>query len=197
MIVTNALLGATLGVLLGAGPPATAPVDLPAESLYQLEGRFEDQTGTARALADFAGAPTLFAMFYATCPRACPMLISDVKNVLGKLTAEERTRVRVVLVSLDPARDTPAVLAKTMEARGLDASRWTLMRTSPENTRALAAALGVRYRAQGDGSVDHTSRIVLLDAGGVMVGRKDGLGGTAEDLIAAVRSLVLSPRSPG
>lgn len=197
MIVTNALLGATLGVFLGAGPPAAAPVDLPAESLYQLEGRFEDQTGTARPLADLAGAPTLFAMFYATCPRACPMLISDVKNVLGMLTAEERTRVRVVLVSLDPAHDTPAVLAKTMEARGLDASRWTLMRTSPENTRALAAALGVRYRAQGDGSVDHTSRIVLLDAGGVMVGRKDGLGGNAEDLVAALRSLVLSPRRPG
>lgn len=169
---------------------AGLPSPLPSESLYQVEGRFEDQAGKQRSLSELAGSPTLFAMFYATCPRACPMLIADVKNVLAKLTPEEEARVRVVLVSLDPARDTPEVLRRTMEARGLDADRWTLLRTSPESTRALAAALGVRYRAKGDGSVDHSSKIVLLDEGGVMVDRKDGLGGDAGKLVKALRALV-------
>lgn len=161
---------------------------LPAESLYQLDGKYEDQDGNRRALTDLAGPPTLFAMFYASCPKACPLLVNDIKRVLDALHPVEQQQIHVVLVSLDPTRDTPEVLRETMARRGLDRARWTLLRTTPEHTRGLASALGVRYRAQGDGTVDHTSKLVLLDQGGVIVTERDGLGGDLDAFVVSVRA---------
>jgi protein SCO1/2 len=165
---------------------------VPSGSLYQLEGRFEDAQGVTHSLPELQGHPTLFAMFYATCPQACPRLIADVQAVLAQLDAADRARVRVVLVSLDPAHDTPAVLAATQRARGLDTS-WTLLRSDAETTRALATALGVHYRAQGDGTIEHSSKVVLLDRAGIPI--EQAITGNPKDgLLARLRAQLALPR---
>lgn len=174
-------------VLLAAAP------ELPPESLLQLPGSFEDQQGRRLRLPELAGVPTLFAMFYATCPRACPQLIGSVKSLLGELSEEERAAIRVVLVSLDPEHDSPAVLASTASARGLSAKTFTLLRSDPVNTRTLATALGVRYRksegSSPDGAIEHSSKIVLLGRDGVILASKDGTADTAP-LLGALRALL-------
>lgn len=176
-------------VLLGAAP------ELPPESLLRLPGSFEDQQGRRLQLPELAGAPTILAMFYATCPRACPQLIGSVKSLLGELSEEERAVIRVVLVSLDPEHDSPQVLAATASARGLSAKTFTLLRSDPVSTRTLATALGVRYRkSEGpspDGAIEHLSKIVLLGRDGVMLASKDGAADAAP-LLSALRELLHS-----
>jgi protein SCO1/2 len=163
---------------------------VPDDSLYVLDVTFIDQHGTKRGLDVHEGRPVLLAMFYATCPSACPRLIADVLRVLAKLSDDERREVRVVLVSLDPERDTPAVLTAVIHARGLDAERTTLMTAAAADTRALAALLGVKYRDDGRGAIDHSSRIVVLDRQGRIVGRRDGLGGGGDDVSGQLKRLV-------
>lgn len=169
--------------------PAAAPA-VPDDSIYQLEASFLDQAGDKSAIDVHAGKPVLLAMFYATCPSACPRLIADVQRVLALLPEGERAQVRVVLVSLDPERDTPAVLAGVLASRGLDPARTTLLTGSAADTRRLAALLGVKYREDGKGAIDHTSRIVVLDARGRIVDRKDGLGGSVTETAAELRALL-------
>lgn len=194
--VSLALLCATLGlsacdVPATAAPAATATTSTAVgPSYYELPGTFEDHTGKKVALDVQRGHPTLIAMFYAACPMACPMLIGEVNSVLDKLGPEARRDVRVVLVSLDPKNDTPAVLADVITTRKLDPQTFTLLRADEATTRALATVMKVRYAAMDDGEIDHSSRIVLLDDKGVAIAEQDGLQKPLDGLIAAVERSV-------
>ncbi len=57
------------------------------------------------------GHPVLIAMFNATCPDACPLLIADLQRIEGELPSRIKADLRIVLVSLDPERDTPDALS--------------------------------------------------------------------------------------
>src|SRR5690606_18368607 len=101
-----------------------------------------------------------------------------------------RARVRVLFVSFDPARDDPARLAALEELYSLDRERWALTAASPDDARALAAALGIRYRSRpADGGFDHTSSLVILDAQGVEAARADGLGAPVDAAVARLKEL--------
>lgn len=178
-----------VSVLLPLGVEAAPATEkLPSDSFYQVKGEFQDQSGATTSLSKSAGSTTLLAMFYATCPMACPMLIADIKRVLDGLSPEEKKQVTVVLVSLDPKRDTVERLAKVITERALDPARWKLLRTDPSTTRTLAAALGVRFRANDDGSIDHTSKIVLLDQAGRQRAQRDAIGSEPEAFVSAIRA---------
>ena len=159
-----------------AEPPPPAAAALSPDSLYALDITLTDQRGEPRKLGSFAGRPVLLAMFYASCPSACPVLIDSIKQLEARLPADVRAKTQVVLVSLDPARDTPEALARAAALHGVDQARWTLARTDEGSVRDLAAVLGVAYKAQADGRIDHVSALFLLDAGGVIVERAEGLG---------------------
>ena len=158
-----------------AAPVATGP------SVYDLPLALTAADGTAIALDVDRGHTTLISMFYGTCPAACPMLVEAIGRALDQAPPD----VRVLLVSFDPVRDTPAALRDIARRRHLD-GRWTLAAAADLDARTLAAVLGIRYRATANGQFFHTSAIVALDADGRMLGRMDGLGDPAP-LVAALR----------
>lgn len=182
-----------------AAPAAPAPAPLvelgplPQDSVYQLPVSAVDQTGAPAALDRHRGHPVILSMFYASCPTACPMLINDVKAFLGGLSPAEQAELRVVLVSLDPDRDDPAALQQAMERHGLDPARWTLLRTAPGDVRAVAAALGVQYRAAPGGQMNHSTILTLLDPNGRPLARHEGLGRDPAPLRDALRALPGAP----
>src|SRR5262245_41551267 len=81
-----------------------------SDSVYELSASLVDQDGRRVGLDLFRGHPVLISMFYTTCPDACPLLIADLKRIEGELPAARRAALRVVLVSLDPKRDSPEAL---------------------------------------------------------------------------------------
>ena len=75
-----------------------------------------------------------------------------------------------------------------MAERRLDATRWQLLQPRPEDLRALAGILGIRYRSLADGEFNHTTTLVLLDAEGRILARTDRLGADGDpEFMAAVR----------
>jgi protein SCO1/2 len=189
LICTTWLVGCS-----GAPEPAepaevTALEALPGDSLYHLDTPLIDQHGDAVPLSVFAGQPVLISMFYASCPSACPMLISDIKSLEEALTDAERANLRVLLVSLDPVADTPAQLASVIDQHGLDTDRWRLTAPAPEHVRDIAAVLGISYQAIDGGELHHSSIITLLDSRGTPVIRLEGLRQSPEPLLAALRGL--------
>lgn len=63
-----------------------------------------------------AGTITFLMFGYTHCPDVCPVHLANMTAALGKLTTAERARTRVVFVTVDPDRDTPAVLRKFLDA---------------------------------------------------------------------------------
>lgn len=169
--------------------PAQAPAAT-GDSVYLLEGEFTDQHGKTAKLVDFEGTPVLITMFYATCPHACPLLISDLKRIERAVPEKHRSKLRVVLVTFDPERDTPEAMAKLAAAHGVDTQRWSFLRTDPERVRELAAVLGIRYRFAKDGSIGHSSVITLLDPEGKVQGRVEGLRQPHEEMARRIQAML-------
>lgn len=166
--------------------PATAPSEM---SLYQLPGRWTDQDGRAFALASARGSPCLVVMFYGSCRTVCPALVEDARRVERALSPAARQRLRVVLVSFDGANDTPERLRALAREKGLDLSRWTLVRGDDADVRALAVALGVQYTRMPDGSFNHSGLLTLLDAEGVGVHRVEGVGRPIDEMARRVEAM--------
>jgi protein SCO1/2 len=178
----------------GHAVPATQPA-LPGDSVLQLPGVFVDQASRRFTLASRRGQPQLISMFYANCQSVCPLLIETGTAVINALEPAQRSRLRVLLVSLDPQRDTPAALAEVASAHRLDTSRWTLARTDPAVVRRLAAVLDVRYRQLEGGEFNHTSVLILLDGQGRMLARSEQLGGRPDpQFLAAIRKVLQERR---
>lgn len=157
------------------------------DSVYALSASLVDQRGRTVGLDLFRGHPVLISMFYASCPDACPLLIADLQRMERELPPRIKGDLRIVLVSLDPERDTPDALQALARARQVDESRWRLLRAPAETVRDIAALLGVKYRRLPDGSFNHSPVITLLDPDGAIVVRDDAIGGPHEALLRGLR----------
>ncbi|NDK37423.1 SCO family protein [Pseudoxanthomonas gei] len=173
---------------------ASKPVPLPRDSVYQLPVQLTDQDGRQFAWASRRGKVQLVAMFYTSCQYICPLIVDSGKAVERQLTPAERARLGILLVSMDPKRDTPAALTSIVAKRKLDRARWTLASPSPADVREVAGVLGIRYRALADGEFNHTSALVLLDANGRILARTEKMGSQPDpEFFAAVRHATAGP----
>ena len=109
----------------GYSLPAAHPPS-PGDSVLQLPGVFVDQASRRITLATRRGQPQLISMLYSNCQSVCPLLIETSTAVVNALEPAQRSRLRVLLVSLDPKRGTSAALAEAARAHRLDttAGRW-------------------------------------------------------------------------
>lgn len=153
-------------ILVFACVIGSAPAATPGDSLYQMQIPLTDQGGKPVKLDLYAGHPVLVTMFYGSCPHVCPMLVSTIQRYELELPEASRGRLRVLMVSLDPGRDTPAKLTEVAQRHRADLARWTFARAGADDVRRLAAALNIQYRQLPDGEFSHSTIITLLDPQG-------------------------------
>jgi protein SCO1/2 len=143
-----------------------------------------DQHGRPFSLKEQAGNLVVLYFGYTSCPDACPTTLSDwmaLKEALG----QDAARVRFVMVTVDPERDTPERLAQYLAF--FDPAFIGLTGT-PEQTQAIAQAYGiVAVKRQFDESamgylVDHTTSTFVVDTKGRL--RLVYAHGTDPELIA-------------
>jgi len=181
----NRFLAALLAsfVMSGTASQAAEPA-LPPTSLYQLEAKLTDQDGRAIDLDVHRGHPVLITMFYSSCPAACPLIIDTLRATEKELDPATRANLRVLMISIDPERDTPEALHRLAETRRVDTSRWTLARADSADVRTLAALLNVQYRQLPGGEFNHSSVITLLSPQGVVESSSTKLGTPDPTLVA-------------
>jgi protein SCO1 len=162
-----------LAAALAASPGfAAAPAE---SSLYNIEAKW---TGTDERTVSLAqalgGKKALLGMIYTGCSSLCPLIVERMKAVEEALPEGERAQVRFVLISLDPIFDTPAELRAFAASHGIDPARWGLYRGDERAVRKLAMALGISYRPDGAGGIDHSNLISLIDADGTLRYQQSG-----------------------
>ena len=185
---------ACLLLLAGSALAVPAQLPLPKDSVYQLPLQLTDQQGNVWDWRIKRGKPQVVAMFYTSCQFTCPLIVDSGKTIEHALTPAEKTRVGLLLISIDPKRDTPAALMSVFNKRGLDSARWALASPKPADVRGVAGVLGVRYRQLADGDFNHTSGLVLLDREGRIVKRSEQVGSLLDPaFIASVRRTIDLP----
>ena len=147
------LIALALGLALGQASPATAAdagatsAALPGDSLYHLQAGFTDLHGQSLQWAALQGRPQLVSMLYGNCSLMCPLILENAKAVQKQLSPEQRARLGVAMITLDPARDTPAALAEVAE-RNRTPADWQYLQPDADDVRAVASVL-VLLDAQG------------------------------------------------
>lgn len=190
MNLRTVLLTACAGIALTLSQVAlpAAPAALPADSVYQLPLRLTDQAGRSYDWSTRRGKPQLVSMFYTSCQYICPLIVESGKAMEKHLTPAQQRNLGILLLSMDPERDTPKALQAVVDKRRLDTARWTLASPPPGQVRALAGVLGIRYRQLADGEFNHSSALVLLDANGRILARTEQVGSRPDpEFLAAVR----------
>lgn len=170
-------------------PAAKAPgPDL--GSIHDVNLRLVGADGRPVSLDQLRGHPVLASMFFGACPSACPLLIRDLKQLVAQLPPDSRAAIRVLLISIDPEHDTPAVLTDVYQRHDLNPSQWILAAPADEGAaREAAAVLRVRYRPTAAGQFDHTRRVTLLDGDGHIRAQSDDLA----EISRAARTLSRAP----
>ena len=124
------------------------------------------QDGTPFDLASLRGAPVLVFFGYTHCPDVCPTTLADARDAMKR----SPTPFKVVFVTVDPERDTPAALSTYLSY--YKAPIIGLSGTAGQ-IRATADAWGVRYARVEEGAATgyamaHTADAFLVDAAGML-----------------------------
>lgn len=151
------------------GPPSFNGTVIPSQAPV-ADFALTNHNGQSVHLSDFRGEVTLLYFGYTYCPDVCPATLAELASALRELNPEERQQVQVLMVTVDPARDTPEVLANYLNQ--FDASFLGLS-GSDEEIAAAAALFGIFYQ-KTEGTiesgylVDHTASVAAVDKEGYL-----------------------------
>lgn len=155
-------------LLAGAGAAAWVALDRPAKAA--IGGPFELVDGDGHTVTDrtFRGKWMLIYFGYTHCPDACPTALQDMADAVDLLGAK-KSEVALVFVTVDPARDTPAVMKNYVSNFNAPI---TGLSGSPEQVAKAAKEYRVYYAKHPtkDGyDMDHSSIIYVMDTSGDFV----------------------------
>ena len=172
----------------------TAAISMQRWSPYtqaRIGGPFEmiDTSGTHVTEDDLRGRPTVLFFGYTSCPDVCPTTLSVLTSVMEKM-GRDADRMNVVMVTVDPNRDTPAAMKLYLSSFDPRIRGFT-------GTEAQVAAMAdtfhiVRKRvSRTDGSYEmaHTANALLLDSDTRLVG-EIYYGETDASIFAKLTTLV-------
>lgn len=122
-----------------------------------------DDTRTVN-LADSSGKLRLIFFGFTRCPDVCPITLGVLARAWDGLDAQQKARLEVQLISVDPGFDRPAVLRRYLDAFSSDFRGFT---GTKQNIEAAEKSLYV-YAAAGDtpGTLVHGDGVALIDRAG-------------------------------
>jgi protein SCO1/2 len=157
---------------LMVGSPASSAAD-PGTVASEIGGPFAlvDQNGQTVTNEDFRGKWLLVYFGYTHCPDACPTALGDMAAALGDLDPAKRDKIRALFITVDPERDTPAVMKDYVAA--FDSPNIVGLTGTTEQVGAVEAVYRVRAQRYGrkdsDYTMSHTSTIHIMDPAGRFV----------------------------
>jgi protein SCO1/2 len=162
----------------GAGSAALTRLNDPAPALALI-----DQTGQTVALESLRGRPVLITFAYAHCTTVCPLMVSEAMAARRQLGDRAP---HLLVMTLDPWRDTPSRLPSIAKSWGLDADAHVLSGVPDEVERTLNAWRVPRTRNTKTGDILHPSIVYVVGADGRI---RYVVNGSADIIAAAVGAL--------
>ena len=193
LAATAALIGCDGKAPDGGPRQAFKAVDITGAE-YARTLALPDADGQPRTLADFKGKVVVVFFGYTQCPDVCPSTMAELAEVKRSLGADG-ARVQGVFVTVDPERDTAALLKAYVANFGPDLIG---LRGTPEQTAAAAKEFKVFFakvpgKTATSYTVDHTAGSYVFDGSGrVRLFTRYGSG--AQALADDLKLLLAEPR---
>ena len=161
-----ALASAAVALLAACSPAAFKSVDITGAD-YARDFSLESASGGRRSLADFRGKVVAVFFGFTQCPDVCPTTLSDFAAAKKDLGTDS-DKLQVVFITLDPERDSPALLQQYVPA--FDPS-FVALYGSLEQTAATAKDFKVFYqkvpgKTPSSYTIDHTAGAFVFDREG-------------------------------
>ncbi|HEY9279121.1 MAG TPA: SCO family protein [Eoetvoesiella sp.] len=169
----RALLTATVAGLLSVTLAACSKSELPFQG-NDISGTglgrdlgMVDPSGKTRSLADYKGKVVVAFFGFTHCPDVCPTAMAQLAQAMT-LLKDDADKVQVIMITVDPERDTPEILGKYVQAfnpgfTGLTGSAEQLKKTAQSFKAYYAKSPG---KTPGEYSMDHGSSFYILDQDG-------------------------------
>jgi len=130
-----------------------------------------DQDGQPFDTRSLQGRWHILFFGFTACPDICPTTLSDMRRLFGQLPSDTRERLQLVLITADPARDTPQQLKTYLDYYRAGFSGLT---GEMEQLQRLSRALGLPFvpanETQDDYSVSHSGNLALVGPDGTLRG---------------------------
>jgi len=148
-----------------------------------------DSDGRPFDSSALAGKVWVVDFIYTNCPDACPMMTSKMHRVAKAVSGEQD--VRLVSISVDPARDTPPVLDAFAHRYEAPTPQWVFLTGSPDTVHLLAYA--TFHVGDVLGKIEHSTKFMLVDKKGRIRGYyssfdNDGIPAMLRDINALRRT---------
>lgn len=133
-----------------------------------------DQNGRTASLKDLAGKVWVADFIFTNCAGTCPSMTTNMRK-LQKVLPDE---IRMVSFSVDPARDTPSVLAQYAKHYAADEQRWVFLTGTREalydlSIKGFKLAIDDTIGTEAE-PITHSTRFVLVDRHGQIRGYYSG-----------------------
>jgi protein SCO1/2 len=195
-----------LSILLLAGtnapPPAVQEVGIDEKlgATIDLKQPLRGEDGSPVTLAGLVDKPTLLTLNYFGCPGLCTAQLQGVVDVLNRTRAVPGKDFQVVTVSFDP-RDTPEIATQKRLnyfqefTRPVPLPAWRFLTGGQSATKALADAVGFRFKAQNADFI-HPAAIIVLSPRGQVTRYLYGVSYLPADLEMAVQEAAQGQARP-
>lgn len=174
LLLTLLLFGCTTKSPTPPAGTVTAfePYDLPDFTLTE-------RTGKPVTKADLAGKVWVAAFVFTKCHGPCPVVTSNMAKLQAELLPT-RPDVRLVTFTVDPVRDTPAVLKTYADNFRADPAKWLFLTGSETDVKAILGGgfkVGVvaKKDAKPGDEFDHSTKLAVVDKAGRVCGLFDGI----------------------
>lgn len=161
--------------LIACSPTVKKETVIPENSVYNLKSEWENQDGKKMHLSDLKDKVVVLVMIYTTCKTACPILTAEMGKIAKTIGEVDPTKIRYVLVSIDPEHDTPEQMKAYLKTNHFEGEKWLFLRSSEENTQELANALAVKYKEISPVDFSHSNIISVFAPNGALAFQKEGL----------------------
>jgi protein SCO1 len=165
--------------------------DLP--KLFEVPpAQLVDETGKPLNLASMKGSVTVYDFIFTSCTGTCPIMTNNMRALTPKV--DKDAPVRFVSISVDPARDTPPVLAAYAK-RVRNDPRWTFL-TGERQAILDLSVKGFKLAAgdpmPGGEPLLHSSKFAVADKQGVIRAYYDATDGTVPEQVAETIKVLLA-----
>ena len=148
------------------------------------DAAYVDQDDKAIHLRDFRGRTVVISFIYTSCTDQCPLVTARFASLAEQLPAP---RFELLEISIDPERDTPAVIAAYARAHGVRSKNWRVLTGPTASFDSLAAPLGVSVVKGSNGELLHAERTVVVDPDGRIASVIDAAAWTPGQVVAVAR----------
>jgi protein SCO1/2 len=148
--------------------PEFKNIDITGGTAFGKDFSLLDPEGKVRTLADFKGKVVVMFFGYTQCPDVCPTTLTEMQQAMT-LLGPQSDKVQIVFVTVDPARDTAAILKQYVPAFN---SRFLGLRSADEAAlEKVTKDFKIYYKkvpgsSPGSYTMDHTAGSYAFDPEG-------------------------------